>query len=99
MAATPVVAPPRGPYRPPAEPGAGCARGGRRALARGRTGRAIVLGRDRRPLSPPLAEASADGAGSRGGDGVALGLASPALLCVATGSQDLLGGMLAASQN
>ncbi|HXF37049.1 MAG TPA: phosphomannomutase/phosphoglucomutase [Actinomycetota bacterium] len=60
---------------------------------------AVVLGRDCRPSSDPLAAAFADGVTGTGADVVDLGLASTDMLYFASGELSLPGAMLTASHN
>ncbi|WP_224392057.1 phosphomannomutase/phosphoglucomutase [Pseudonocardia sp. ICBG1293] len=60
---------------------------------------AVVVGRDMRDSSPPLAAAFADGVTAQGLDVVDIGLASTDMLYYASGTLDLPGAMFTASHN
>ena len=59
----------------------------------------ILVGRDARPSSPPLADAFTDGATTAGADVVDLGLASTDLVYFAAGRLDVPAAMFTASHN
>ncbi|TCK20539.1 phosphomannomutase/phosphoglucomutase [Pseudonocardia endophytica] len=61
--------------------------------------RAVVVGRDMRDSSEPLAAAFAEGVNSQGLDVVDIGLASTDMLYYAAGTLDLPGAMFTASHN
>jgi phosphomannomutase len=59
----------------------------------------VVIGHDMRDTSPVLVEAFSDGVRARGGNVIAIGLASTDLLYFASGDLDLPGAMITASHN